>query len=53
MKKLNQKIDATLPEIKQSVSVDDIVRIVYLLELEYYKEMLDKHIDLVERRIVF
>jgi len=52
VKELSQKIDATLPEIKQSVSVDDIIRIVYLLELEYYKEMLDKHIDLVERRVL-
>lgn len=52
VKELSQKIDATLPEIKQSVSVNDIIRIAYLLELEYYKEMLDKHIDLVERRVL-
>jgi len=49
---ISRKIDETLPEISARISSDDIVGIVLMLELDYYKSMLDKHIDLVSRRIL-
>lgn len=52
VREVSRKIDETLPEIQSSISSDDIVSATYLLELAYYKGMLDKHIDLVYRRIL-
>ena len=49
---ISRKIDETLPEIKARISSDNIVEMFLMVELDYYKSMLDKHIDLVNRRIL-
>jgi len=50
-KKLSKKVDDFL--LKDSLLlVDNMAALAKLMELEWFKSMLDKHIDLLERRII-
>lgn len=52
-KELNQKLDETIPTIQKASSINEsLMLFITLVNIDYYKNMLEKHIDLVERRLI-
>ena len=50
-KNLSKKVDAFLSE-QAPLLLDDTFSLLAVIELEWFKTMLDKHVDLLERRII-